>query len=181
MTDEARLSVTSLFTMHPDFPKPGINFCNVLPLWREPRLVRVMVEAMADAVRALPSSSPRPTFVAGIESRGFIFAPQLAEALNLPFVAIRKAGKLPGAVVTHTYDLEYGSASIQVAKDAVREGDVGVVCDDLLATGGTAAAALALLRELGASAAAVVVIVDLAFLEGAKRLAPTPTLAITSL
>jgi adenine phosphoribosyltransferase len=179
MTADARLSVTSSFTTHPDFPRPGINFVNVLPLWRNPSLVRVMVQAMADAVRSLPS--PTPTFVAGIESRGFLFAPQLADALNLPFVAVRKAGKLPGECVTFRYDLEYGSAAIQVAKDSVKSGDVGVVCDDLLATGGTAAAALALLKELGATAAAVVVIVDLAFLEGAKRLAPTPTLAITSL
>ena len=175
---DRRAAVASTFTTHPDFPKPGINFVNILPLFYSPSLVREMVEAMASAVRAL-QLPVRPTFVAGIESRGFLFAPLLAEVLALPFVAVRKAGKLPGECVSRSYALEYGSATIQVQKDAVKCGDVGVVCDDLLATGGTAAAAISLLESLGATTAAVVVIVELAFLEGAKRLAP-PTLAFIS-
>ncbi len=177
LSEDDRKSIADSFTSHPDFPKPGIVFVNILPLFQQPALVRKLVAAMAAAAKALPTP---PTVILGVEARGFIFAPLLAEALSLPFVPVRKAGKLPGECVTATYYLEYGTASIQVAKGSVKEGDVCVVCDDLLATGGTANAACGLLSSLGATVASVFVVVDLGFLGVAAKL-PAPVQALVSL
>ncbi len=170
MEPAARAALDAVCTRHPDFPKPGINFINVLPIFHSPELTRSLVASLAAAARALPVA---PTVVTGVEARGFIFAPLLALELGLPFVPIRKAGKLPGAVETHSYDLEYGSASIQVMRAAFEGGGVGsvaLVCDDLKATGGTAAAAVAVLQAVGVQTAAVLVIVEIAALGGAARL-----------
>ncbi len=150
---------------HPDFPKPGINFVDVLPLFRAPALCRDLLAATATALAA---RFPGLTFIAGLESRGFLLLP-LALAMGLPFVCLRKAGKLPGAVVRHSYELEYGAATLEAAVDCVAPGAMGLVVDDLLATGGTAAAAKALLGALGAEVAGVFCIVELGGLGGAVK------------
>lgn len=173
--------ISSTFTEHQDFPKPGINFINILPLFRQPSLVRVMVKGIAQSVQQhFPSSSPLyPTVIVGLESRGFLFGPMLAEELNLPFVCVRKAGKLPGECITYSYDLEYGSATIQIQKNSIHSNDKVLICDDLLATGGTVDATIKLMDGVQAVTVGVVVIVELSFLKGAQRYLP-PTLTVLS-
>ena len=150
---------------HPDFPKPGIIFCDVLPLFRSPQLCSEVLSATAAAISA---RFPGLVFIAGLESRGFLLLP-LALSLGLPFVALRKAGKLPGKTVRQDYSLEYGTATLEAAEGCVASGARGLVVDDLLATGGTAAAAKALLERLGAEVAGVFCLVELSGLGGAAR------------
>ena len=149
----------------PDFPKPGILFYDISTLLAHADAWSATVEQMAEVVGPW-----KPTKLAGIESRGFLTAAPLALKLGLGFMMIRKPGKLPGATVRHEYQLEYGSDRIEIQADAVEPGDRIVVVDDLLATGGTMAAALELLRGQGAETPGCACIVELTFLEGRKRL-----------
>ena len=141
---------------------------------RRPALIAPVLAAIADAVRAAPWARGLG-FVAGLEARGFLFH-SIALALDLPFVCVRKAGKLPGATVQKSYALEYGEATLEVASDAVRPGERGLIVDDLLATGGTAAAAAALIREIGAVPVGLAVLVDID-IGGAARVG-LPVLAV---
>jgi adenine phosphoribosyltransferase len=174
LADADRARVASSLERHPDFPKPGILFVDVFSLWRRPELVETVIAAMAAAVK---ERFPGTTHLAGLESRGFLFGTLLAARLALPFVPVRKAGKLPGAVEAHTYDLEYGSATVELQRSALGAGDRVLLVDDLLATGGTLAAAGALVRSLGATVAGAVVMIELEALGGAAKLgAPVATL-----
>lgn len=149
----------------PDFPKPGILFYDISTLLAHPGAWAETVERMAEAIAPY-----RPTKLAGIESRGFLIAAPLALTLGIGFIMIRKRGKLPGATVSHEYALEYGHDVIEVQADAVTPGERIVVLDDLLATGGTLAASVALLRRQGADVAAAGCIIELTFLKGRTRL-----------
>ncbi|MEO5336543.1 MAG: adenine phosphoribosyltransferase [Magnetospirillum sp. WYHS-4] len=149
----------------PDFPKPGILFYDVSTLLAHEDAWQVAMGRMAKAVRAW-----HPDILAGIESRGFLVAAPLALKLGCGFVMIRKKGKLPGETVRHTYDLEYGSDTIEVQKDAIKPGQRVVVLDDLLATGGTLAASIKLLREVGGNVTGAASIIELAFLNGRAKL-----------
>ena len=156
----------------PDFPKPGILFYDISTLLAHADAWSECVDRLSDAVRPW-----RPTKLVGIESRGFLTAAPLALKLGLGFIMVRKRGKLPGPVVQHEYDLEYGTDVIEIQADAITPGDRVVVLDDLLATGGTMAATTKLLEEQGADMAGVACIIELAFLEGRKRLdCPVETL-----
>ncbi|MGP1395341.1 MAG: adenine phosphoribosyltransferase [Inquilinaceae bacterium] len=148
----------------PDFPKPGILFYDIATLLAHPKAWRETVDRLADIVRPL-----KPDLLVGIESRGFLTAAPLALTLGCGFVMLRKKGKLPGATVSHTYELEYGEDTIEIQKDAVTPGQRVVVMDDLLATGGTMAASIALLREVGADVRGVACIIELTFLNGRSR------------
>uniref|UniRef100_G3MSV0 adenine phosphoribosyltransferase n=1 Tax=Amblyomma maculatum TaxID=34609 RepID=G3MSV0_AMBMU len=118
---------------YPDFPKKGIEFCDIMPIFRKPAVFRKVVDLFAEHVRR---SVPNVHTIAGIEARGFLLGPPLALALNVPFVPIRKAGKLPGSVKSQAYDLEYGQDKLEVQLASVSPGKDIVVIDDLLATGG---------------------------------------------
>jgi adenine phosphoribosyltransferase len=156
----------------PDFPKPGILFYDISTLLAHAEAWRTTIERMADAVAAY-----RPQMLAGIESRGFIFAAPVALRLGLGFVMVRKLGKLPGAVVSHAYDLEYGSDTLQVAEGLIPEGADVVLVDDLIATGGTAQASVQLLAKIGARPVGAVFLIELAGLGGRGRLGvPSSTL-----
>ena len=156
----------------PDFPKPGIQFYDISTLLKHPKAWRHTVDLLAIAVR--PHD---PDLLVGIESRGFLVAAPLALQLGCGFAMCRKKGKLPGATVAHTYQLEYGTDTIELQADAVEPGQRIVVLDDLLATGGTAAASVALLRKVGASVSAAAFIIELAGLGGRARLdVPVTTL-----
>jgi len=156
----------------PDFPKPGILFYDISTLLRHPHAWRATVDQLAGLVRPL-----RPDLLAGIESRGFLTAAPLAFELGCGFIMLRKRGKLPGRTVSYTYDLEYGSDTIEMQEDAVHAGQRVVVMDDLLATGGTMAAAIELLRQAGAEVPAAACIMELTFLKGRERLdVPVETL-----
>ena len=156
----------------PDFPKPGILFYDISTLLAHPKAWHATIERLADALRPY-----KPDTLAGIESRGFLLAAPLAVALGTGFVMLRKQGKLPGTTVRHTYALEYGTDTIEIQQDAIKKGTRVALVDDLLATGGTMAAAVTLLESVGAVVPAAACIIELTFLEGRKKLkTPVETL-----
>lgn len=149
----------------PDFPKPGILFYDISTLLAHPDAWRVTVDRLAETV-----APHKPDLLIGIESRGFLTAAPLALALGLGFVMLRKKGKLPGPTLSHTYDLEYGQDTLEIQADAIEPGQRVVVMDDLLATGGTMAASIDLLRSAEAQVEAVSCIIELNFLKGRDKL-----------
>jgi len=156
----------------PDFPKPGILFYDISTLLAHAKSWHVTIERMADALRPY-----KPDVLAGVESRGFLLAAPLALALGTGFVMLRKQGKLPGTTVRHTYALEYGTDTIEIQQDAIKKGARVVLVDDLLATGGTMAAAVTLLEQVGGIVPAAACVMELTFLDGRKRLkVPVETL-----
>jgi adenine phosphoribosyltransferase len=159
--------LTSRIKDVPDYPKPGVLFKDIAPLLADAEVFGALTRALADRAAALGA-----TKVVGLEARGFVLAAPAAVSAGLGFVPIRKKGKLPGAVFTRSYDLEYGSATLEVQCDAFGPGERVLVVDDVLATGGTLGASLDLVREAGASLAGVVVLMELSFLPGRERLQP---------
>ena len=156
----------------PDFPKPGIQFYDVSTLLAHSDAWQVSMGRLANAVRA-----QQPDLLVGIESRGFLVAAPLALKLGCGFIMVRKRGKLPGPTIRHEYELEYGTDVIEIQKDAITPGQRVVVLDDLLATGGTMAASIKLLREVGAVVTGAAFIIELAFLKGREKLdVPVTTL-----
>ena len=156
----------------PDFPKPGILFYDISTLLAHAKAWHVTIERLADVIRPY-----KPDTLAGIESRGFLLAAPLALALGTGFVMLRKQGKLPGTTVRHTYALEYGTDTIEIQQDAIKKGARVVLIDDLLATGGTMAAAVTLLEQVGGIVPAAACVMELTFLDGRKRLkVPVETL-----
>ena len=149
----------------PDFPQPGIVFRDITPLLARKELFREVVEMMAKRW-----TQPEPDLVAAIEARGFIPGAAIAVKLNAGFVPIRKTGKLPWNTISDAYQLEYGTAQLQVHSDAVEPGQKVLIVDDVLATGGTAAAAVRLIRKLGGVVVGVQVLIELEDLGGRKRL-----------
>ncbi len=149
----------------PDFPKPGVLFYDISTLLRDADAWQVAMGRMAKAVRAY-----QPDVLAGLESRGFLIAAPLALKLGCGFVMLRKRGKLPGETVGLNYALEYGNDRLEVQADAVEAGQRVVVVDDLLATGGTMAAGITLLRQVGAVVPAAAALIELTFLNGRARL-----------
>ncbi len=157
--------------MSPDYPQPGVMFKDITPLLADGRAFRAVVDVLADSYGPVDK-------VAGIEARGFILAAPVATRLGAGFVPIRKKGKLPGATFAEDYQLEYGTATIEVHTDAFDPGDRVLVIDDVLATGGTARATADLVRRTGAQVVGLTVLLELSFLHGRDRLADLP---VTSL
>lgn len=150
----------------PDFPKPGILFYDITTLLKDPVGLHRAVDALANHY-----VGRRIDRVVGIEARGFIFAPMVAYRLNAGFVPVRKPNKLPAEVARATYKLEYGSDSLEIHKDAVSPGEHILIIDDLLATGGTAAAVAGLVEQLGGKVAGLGFLIELGFLNGRERVA----------
>ena len=148
-----------------DFPKPGILFYDISTLLAHPQAWRHTVDLLAVAIR-----QHQPDLLVGIESRGFLVAAPLALQLGCGFIMARKQGKLPGPTLSHSYDLEYGTDTIEIQADAISDGTRVVIIDDLLATGGTTAATVALLRSVGADVRAAAFIVELNGLGGRDKL-----------
>jgi adenine phosphoribosyltransferase len=159
-------NLKSLIREVPDFPKPGINFYDITTLLKDPDGFHEAIDALR---RHYAGKGIRT--VAGIEARGFIFAPALAYALNAGFVPIRKAKKLPAPTERVEYSLEYGTDSVEVHIDAIEPGQKVLIVDDVLATGGTAAAAAKLVEKLGGQVAGLGFVIELDFLSGRKKLA----------
>jgi adenine phosphoribosyltransferase len=149
----------------PDFPKKGILFYDISTLLAHGPAWKETVNRLVTAITPL-----EPDLLVGIESRGFLVAAPLSYLMGCGFVMVRKRGKLPGATIPYTYDLEYGSDTIEIQADGVRSGQRVVIADDLLATGGTMQAAVNLVRKVGGEVAGSICIIELAFLEGRKRL-----------
>jgi adenine phosphoribosyltransferase len=148
-----------------DFPKKGIGFKDITTLLLDPGALREAVDKMA-----APFLGKSITKIVGIESRGFIFGMPMAYNMGLPFVPVRKPGKLPAAVESETYTLEYGTDKVEVHKDAISKGDKVLLVDDLLATGGTIAASVRLVRKLGGEVTGVSFLIELDFLKGREKL-----------
>jgi adenine phosphoribosyltransferase len=150
-----------------DFPKPGIVFKDITPILKDPvlcdRISMAFVEKFKDA---------KIDCIAGVESRGFLFGLTLATKLGVPFIPVRKAGKLPHTVNQKVYELEYGTATIEIHTDAFKPGDRILIHDDLLATGGTVTAASELIQEMGGIIAGFSFVVGLSFLKGVQKISP---------
>ena len=150
----------------PDFPTPGVLFRDLSPLLRDPAAMRETIGALVE-----PFRERRIELVAGMEARGFIFGALAAARLEVGFVPLRKAGKLPTAVEAVSYELEYGSATLEVQRDAIRRGCRVLIVDDVLATGGTVEAINGLVNQLGGEVVGACFIIELTFLGGRARLA----------
>jgi adenine phosphoribosyltransferase len=151
----------------PDFPKPGIVFKDITPILKDPALCEKILDAFVEQLKDTPID-----VVAGVESRGFLFGLSLACKLGVPFIPVRKAGKLPYTIKQKAYKLEYGTATIEMHTDAFEPGQRILLHDDLLATGGTVTAASELIQEMGGIIAGFSFVIGLGFLNGRERIAP---------
>jgi adenine phosphoribosyltransferase len=149
----------------PDFPSNGILFRDITPVLKDPAAFREVIQEMAKRADSL-----KPDVIVGVESRGFVLGAPIAMELSLGFVPVRKLGKLPSETIRAEYALEYGTNTVEIHTDAIVPGQRVVIIDDLLATGGTAAASIQLVEELGGSVAGLVFLVELEFLAGRSRL-----------
>jgi adenine phosphoribosyltransferase len=159
----------------PDFPKPGILFRDITPVLADPALFRAAIAEFATICREAKAEK-----IAGIDARGFLFGATVAYELGLGFVPIRKKGKLPFHTITQSYDLEYGSSEVEIHTDAFAKGDKVALIDDLLATGGTAGAAIKLINQSGARVVTAAFLIELADLGGRKVLGDVPVTSIVS-
>lgn len=159
----------------PDFPKPGILFRDITPLLLQPHLHHAIIAEMAAKAQQAGCD-----IIAAIDARGFLFGATLAHQLNVGFIPVRKKGKLPCQTLSQAYQLEYGTAEIEIHADAIRPGERAVLVDDLLATGGTAHAAISLLERAGASVTLALFLIELTDLPGRNSLAPHPVHALLS-
>ena len=165
MTDRSTDDLRAKIREVPDFPKPGILFYDITTLLREADAFREVIDRMAEAVQG-----ERIDLVVGMESRGFIFAAPLADRLGAGFVPVRKLGKLPAETIEVEYDLEYGTATLEIHRDAISPGQRVLVVDDLLATGGTVLGTIELVRRLGGEIAGLSFMVELTALGGRDKL-----------
>ena len=149
----------------PDFPKPGIVFKDITPILAKPELVTEVVDWFVEK-----GKQDKVDVIVGVESRGFLFGLLIAEKMGVPFVPVRKKGKLPFKTISHSYELEYGSATVEIHEDALQPGQKVMIHDDLLATGGTAMAAAALVEKIGGKVCNYTFLIELGFLEGRKLL-----------
>lgn len=152
----------------PDFPKPGIMFKDITPLLENPELSKRIVGELKQQLLAL-----KPDCIIGVESRGFLYGMTLAMEMGIPFITVRKKGKLPYKTISYKYDLEYGSAEVEMHVDSIKPGWNVVVHDDLLATGGTATAAAELAKMQGGNVVGFCFLVELSFLQGREKLKST--------
>lgn len=162
----------------PGFPKEGIIFRDFMPVLADPKALRLLMEGLE---AALPVPADSFDAVAGLEARGFLFGPALAAHLGKGFLAIRKAGKLPPDTIAESYDLEYGTASVEIETDLVRPGERVLVVDDLIATGGTAKAAADLIRQAGGEVAGFGFVMELEGLGGVASLGDVPTSSLVNM
>lgn len=160
----------------PDFPTPGIQFKDITTLLKRKEAFREALERLADALR--PAA---PDLVVGIEARGFIIGAPVAYLLGCGFVPVRKKGKLPAATLSKTYQLEYGSATLEIHRDAIEAGQRVVIVDDLLATGGTTKAVCEMVEELGGNIVGIGFVIELETLRGRERLAKYPVVSLVKL
>ena len=151
----------------PDFPKKGIMFRDITAALQDKDGLKLSIDSMEKIIKDM-----NPTVIAGAEARGFLLGMPVAYNLSIPFVPVRKKGKLPCDTVTASYDLEYGSAEIEIDKTAIKKGDRVVLVDDLIATGGTMKASISLIEKLGGEVAGIAALIELVDLKGREILSP---------
>ncbi|MFG2982415.1 adenine phosphoribosyltransferase [Streptomyces sp. NPDC048258] len=166
LSEDVRELLLSRIKDVPDYPKPGVMFKDITPLLADPKAFAALTETLVRLAERYGA-----TKIVGLEARGFILAAPVAVQAGIGFVPVRKAGKLPGATLAQSYELEYGTAEIEVHAEDLAAGDRVMVIDDVLATGGTAEASLSLIRRAGAEVAGVAVLMELSFLPGRAKLA----------
>ncbi|MFD5421871.1 adenine phosphoribosyltransferase [Streptomyces sp. NPDC127069] len=164
-TTEVRELLLSRITDVPNYPKPGVMFKDITPLLADPKAFGALTDTLVELAGRYGA-----TKIVGLEARGFILAAPVAVKAGIGFIPVRKAGKLPGATLAQAYELEYGTAEIEVHAEDLSAGDRVMVIDDVLATGGTAEASLELIRRAGAEVAGVAVLMELSFLPGREKL-----------
>ncbi|MDB9495803.1 adenine phosphoribosyltransferase [Spirulina major CS-329] len=169
------MDIKSLIRDIPDFPKPGILFRDITTLLRDPQGLKATVEQLTAHCEA---AGLKPDLVLGMESRGFIFGPTLAYQLGAGFIPVRKPGKLPAAIYSAEYALEYGTDRLEMHQDAIASGQTVLIVDDLIATGGTAQAAAQLVQQGGGTLIGYAFIVELLFLNGRDKLGDAPILSL---
>jgi len=167
------MELKSLIRDIPDFPKPGILFRDITPLLASPEGLRAVTDAFIDHVRDLGI-----TKIAAIEARGFLFATPIAMQLDIGLVPVRKPGKLSHDTLSYDYELEYGTDTLQIHADAIGPDDKVLIIDDLLATGGTVGACVELIKKTGGQVVACGFVIELSFLEGAKKLGDVPIVSL---
>lgn len=171
LSEELRETIRDI----PDFPKPGIIFKDITPVLKSAELFCRVIQAFSERYR-----DKAVTAIVAIESRGFIFGGALAERMGVPFVPVRKKGKLPYKTVSATYELEYGTDSVEMHSDALQPGDKVLVLDDLVATGGTAEATARLCEQLGAEVVELAFVIELAFLHPREKLSKYPVFSLVT-
>ncbi|XP_061216024.1 adenine phosphoribosyltransferase [Neopsephotus bourkii] len=171
MSEEQLRRVRDRVRSFPDFPVPGVRFRDISPLLKDPAAFRTLIDLLEDHLRV---SHPKIDFIAGLDSRGFLIGPPLAQRLGIGFVLIRKKGKLPGPTESISYALEYGKAELEIQSDAVEAGQKVVIVDDLLATGGTMFAACELMKRLKAEVLECLVVIELKLFKGSEKLKSIP-------
>ncbi|KAI7749150.1 hypothetical protein M8C21_021166 [Ambrosia artemisiifolia] len=175
VTDDRVARIASSIRVIPDFPKPGIMFQDITTMLLDPVAFKDTIDLFVERYREKDIS-----VVAGVEARGFIFGPPIALALGAKFVPIRKPNKLPGAVISEEYSLEYGTDKMEMHVGAVQTGERVLIIDDLIATGGTLAAAIKLLERVGANVVECACVIELADLKGRDRLGDKPVFVLVS-
>ncbi|HTL87788.1 MAG TPA: adenine phosphoribosyltransferase [Leptolyngbya sp.] len=167
------MDIKSFIREVPDFPKPGISFKDITTLLQNPSGLKATIDLFAEKCADL-----KPDFIVGMESRGFIFGAPLAYKMNIGFIPVRKPGKLPAAVHSIEYDLEYGKDCLEMHQDAVEPGSRILIVDDLIATGGTAGATAKLVQKIGCELVGCAFVIELKDLKGRDRLPPVPIVTL---
>lgn len=173
MSESAILNLSDHIRSIPDFPKPGILFRDITTLLANPAAFREAIRQLVERLQGMEIDA-----IAAAEARGFLFAAPLALELNTALVPVRKAGKLPGQTVAHSYELEYGTDTLEIHADALKKGDRVLIVDDLLATGGTIEACCRLVEKAGATVVACAFLIELVGLSGAKKIAGYPHISL---
>lgn len=170
-----KINLLAALRRFPDFPIPGINFIDILPIFQDPATHKALLRALELQVLEF---GVKPDVVVGLDARGFLFGPQLALQLGASFVPVRKQGKLPGPCVTATYEKEYGQDFFQMQEGAIKSGQKVLVVDDIIATGGSAAAAGSLVKQLGGDLMGYLFMLEIPFLKGRDKLDGVPTVTL---
>ncbi|KAK1767041.1 adenine phosphoribosyltransferase [Phialemonium atrogriseum] len=178
-----KISLLGALRSFPDFPIPGINFIDIMPLFQDPTIHASLLRALKLQVQEFGLSSDnttvtKPDVIVGLDARGFLFGPSLALQFDASFVPVRKQGKLPGPCVTATYEKEYGADFFQMQEGAIKPGQKVLVVDDIIATGGSAAAAGSLVKQLGGDLMGYLFILEIPFLKGREKLGGLPTVTL---
>nr|CAB3222625.1 adenine phosphoribosyltransferase-like [Phallusia mammillata] len=177
MSQNVVAEIKSRIGLFPNFPKSGVEFKDIFPLFQSPSLFHKVVELFEENIKE-NHQEVKIDAVLGLDARGFLFGPLLASKLNTSFVPVRKKGKLPGHVVSTSYALEYGEDSIEMQTGSLKEGDNVVIVDDLLATGGTMAAACKLVKQLKLNVVKCLVVIELTGLKGREKLDGTSVYSV---
>ncbi|KAI0126506.1 phosphoribosyltransferase-like protein [Xylariales sp. AK1849] len=174
--EETKKRVVSALRQFPDFPIPGIDFIDILPIFQDPHTFESLLQVLELQIK--DTLGVVPDVIVGLDARGFLFGPSLALRLNCSFVPVRKQGKMPGPCVTTSYDKEYGTDYFQMQSDAIQPGQRVLVVDDIIATGGSAAAAGSLVNQLGGKLVGYLFMIEITPLKGREKLGDHPILTL---